>query len=43
MIDDLAALHGLTADLTVSPTSRIAGAIQQVITASGAATVVARQ
>ena len=42
MVDDLAALHGLTASLIVTPTSRIAGTITQTMTTVGTTTTVAR-
>lgn len=43
MIEELAALHGLTTELTVTPAGRVAGSIVQSFTASGATTVVTRQ
>ena len=42
MIDDLAALHGLTTPLTVTAASRAAGSISQTIAAAGEATTVTR-
>ena len=42
MIDDLAALHGLTDDLIVTPSSRTAGSISQTIAVAGSTTTVAR-
>lgn len=42
MIDELAALHGLTADLIVTPTSRTAGALSQTLAQSGTTTTVTR-
>lgn len=43
MIEELAALHGLTAPLVVTPTSRVVGSITQLLQASGSQTLVARQ
>lgn len=43
MIEELAALHGLTADLVTTPTSRTAGSISQSFATSGATTTVTRQ
>ncbi len=43
MIEELAALHGLTAPLVVSPTTRTAGTIQQAFSTSGSTTTVTRQ
>ena len=43
MIDELAALHGLTTTLTVTSTQRTAGAITQAFTQAGGATTVTRQ
>lgn len=42
MIEELAALHGLGVDLTVTPTSRTAGSIEQSLQLQGASTVVTR-
>ena len=42
MIDELAALHGLTTSLVVTPTSRTAGTISQTLTTSGTTTTVTR-
>ena len=42
LIDELAALHGLTADLIVTPTSRTAGAISQTLAQAGTTTTVTR-
>ncbi len=43
MITELAALHGLTADLVVTGTQRTAGSIVQTISTSGTTTTVTRQ
>jgi hypothetical protein len=43
MIEDLAALHGLTEELTVTATTRQAGSIVQSFVTSGTTTTVARQ
>lgn len=43
MIEELAALHGLTAPLVVTPTGRTAGAIVQAFSTSGNTTTVTRQ
>ena len=43
MIEELAALHGLTAPLQVSPTGRQAGAVSQVFTQAGGVTTITRQ
>lgn len=43
MIEELAALHGLTEDLVVTKSSRQAGSIVQAIASSGNSTTVARQ
>jgi len=43
MIEELAALHGITAPLTVTPTSRIAGTIVQSLATVGSVTTVTRQ
>ncbi len=43
MIEELAALHGLTTDLVTTPTSRTAGSISQSFATSGATTTVTRQ
>ena len=43
MIAELAALHGIGADLVVSATQRSAGGIVQLISTSGSTTTVARQ
>lgn len=42
MIEELAALHGLTDPLTVTQTGRSAGAISQTISAAGSTTIVLR-
>lgn len=42
MIDEIAALHGLTTNLVVTPTSRTADTISQVLAQSGATTTVTR-
>lgn len=43
MIEELAALHGITAPLTVTPTTRIAGTIVQSLATVGSVTTVTRQ
>lgn len=43
MIEELAALHGLTATLQVTPTARTAGAIVQALSTVGTTTTVTRQ
>ena len=43
MIEELAALHALTGDLTVSPTARAAPGIFQTISSAGGVTTVVRQ
>jgi hypothetical protein len=43
MIEELAALHGITTPLTVTPTSRTAGAIVQSLATVGSVTTVTRQ
>lgn len=43
MIEELSALHGLTADLVTTPTSRTAGTINQTFSSSGNTTTVTRQ
>ena len=42
-VDALAALHGLTAPLVVTPTSRDAGVISQLISTAGGAITITRQ
>lgn len=43
MLEELAALHGITVDLVVTPTSRAAGSISQIFTTVGSQTTVTRQ
>lgn len=43
MLEELAALHGLTVDLVVTPTSRTAGGISQAFTTVGSQTTITRQ
>ena len=43
MLEELAALHGITVDLVVTPTSRTAGGISQAFTTVGSQTTVTRQ
>ena len=43
MIEELAALHGLTVTLSVTPTTRTAGVIAQSMVTVGAVTTVTRQ
>ena len=43
MIEELAALHGLTTELVVTPTSRTAGSITQALAVAGTTTTVTRQ
>ena len=43
MLEELAALHGLTTQVVVTPTSRTAGSIVQAFTTTGKTTVVTRQ
>jgi hypothetical protein len=43
MIEELAALHGLTVDLEVNNTTRVAGAIAQAFSQAGNSTTVTRQ
>jgi hypothetical protein len=43
MIQELAALHGLTTTLSVTPTTRVAGTISQIFSTAGTTTTVTRQ